>query len=215
VDADAAVVLDEAELSEAIHEEADARAGGADHLGEGLLGDGRDEGLGFAGLAELGHEEEGAGEAFFAGVEELIDEVSLGSHAAGEQEANEEVGEGVLLVEDADHLIAIDLERGAGGEGGSGGHAQAAGRAGDRLLPDKVAGNDVGDGGFLAFVRDDGELGAAALEEEDAVAIGSLSEEDAFGFEMDDSSSYSLGGEECFGIKVFISRFRQHLDLSF
>ena len=94
VDADAAVVLDEAELAKAVHEEADAGAGGADHFGEGFLGDGGDEGFGFAGLAEFGHEEEGAGEAFFAGVEELVDEVGLGLHAAGEEEVEEEVGEG-------------------------------------------------------------------------------------------------------------------------
>ena len=91
MDMDATVVVDESELAKAVHEEADARAGGADHLGERLLGDGRDGGDGFAGLAELGHEEECSGEAFLAGVEELVDEIGLGAHAAVKEEVHEEV----------------------------------------------------------------------------------------------------------------------------
>ena len=38
-----AVVLNEAELSEPVHEEADARTRGADHLSEGFLADFRDD----------------------------------------------------------------------------------------------------------------------------------------------------------------------------
>ena len=109
MDPDAAVVFDEAELAEAVHEEADAGAGGADHLGQGLLGDLGDQGLRFAGLAELGHQQQDAGQALFAGVEELIDKIGLGAHAAGQQERQEEIGEGMLLVHDADHLVASIL----------------------------------------------------------------------------------------------------------
>ncbi len=191
VDADAAVVLDEAELAKAVHEEADAGAGGADHFGEGFLGDGGDEGFGLAGFAEFGHEEEGAGEAFFAGVEELVDEVGLGLHAAGEQEAEEGVGEGGVVVEGLDHLIAIDLHGGAGGDGGGGGHAQAAG-AGDGFLADEIAGDQQGDGGFFAGLGDDGELGAAGGEIEDAVGLGTLGEEDAGGLQVDEFATWSL-----------------------
>ena len=56
-------VVNEAKLPESIHEEADARTGGADHVCQGLLGDGRDEGFRLAGLAELRHEQEDASEA--------------------------------------------------------------------------------------------------------------------------------------------------------
>ena len=173
MNADAAVVFDEAELTKAVHEEADARAGSADHFREGFLSDGRDEGFGLAGLAELGHEEECAGEAFFAGVEELVDEVGLGAHAAGEKEAKEEVGEGVVVVEGLDHFVAVDLECGASSDRGGGGHAEAAG-TGDCLFADELVWDEQGDGGFFTSLGDDGELGAACDEIKNGVGFGSL-----------------------------------------
>jgi hypothetical protein len=185
VDADAAVVLDETELAKAIHEEADARASGAYHFGEGFLGDGGDKGFGLAGFTEFGHEKEGAGEALFAGVEELVDEVGLGLHAAGEEETKEEVRERVVVVEGLDHLFAIDLGGDTGCDGGGGGHAQAAG-ASDRFLTDELAGDEQGDGGFLAGLGDDGEFGAAHGEVKDAVGFSALREEDAAGLEVDE-----------------------------
>jgi hypothetical protein len=188
VDADAALVLDEAELAKAVHEEADAGAGGADHFGEGFLGDGGDKGFGLAGLAEFGHEEEGAGEAFFAGVEELVDEVGLSFHAASKEEAEEEVGEGVVLVEGADHLVAIDLHGNARGDGGGGGHAQAAG-AGDGFFADELVWDQQCDGGFSAGLGHDGELGTASDQIKDAIGVGPLREEDAAGLVMDQLSA--------------------------
>ena len=59
--ADAAVVFDESVLPKTVHEEADAGACGADHLGERLLGDLWNERFGFAGLAELRHQQQDAG----------------------------------------------------------------------------------------------------------------------------------------------------------
>lgn len=64
--ADSAVVFNEAEFTKAIHEEADAGAGGADHFREGLLGNVGNQTVGFAGRTEFGHEEENSCEAFFA-----------------------------------------------------------------------------------------------------------------------------------------------------
>ena len=176
VDADAAVVFDHAELAEAVHEEADAGAGGADHFSESGLGDGRDEGFGFTGDAEFGHEEEDSGEAFFAGIEELIDEIGLGAHAAGEQEPHEEVRECMILVHGADHVAALDSVRGAGGDGGCGGDAAAA-DAGQGFLSDEVAVGKQGDGGFFTAGGDDGEFGAAFLKIEDRVSWTSLRKE--------------------------------------
>jgi hypothetical protein len=200
VDPDAAVVFDKAVLAKAIHEEADAGAGGADHLGEGLLGDLGNERFGFAWLAELRHQQQDAGKALLAGVEELVDEIGLGPHSAGEQELEEEVGEAMLLVHDADHLVAPDPERGAGGDGGGGGQAQA-GDAGDRLFSNEVAGDEQGDGGLLAAFGDDGEFGATGLQVEDAIGRVSLREEGLFGLQADELSSQSGVGQEGYGIE--------------
>ena len=83
---DAAVVFDEAELAKAIHEKADARACGADHLCKCLLGYSRNQGLRFTRFAKFGHQQEDPRQTFLAGVEQLIDQIRLGSHAPGEQE---------------------------------------------------------------------------------------------------------------------------------
>ena len=53
MNANLAVVLDESEFPEAIHEKAHAGPGGADHLSQHLLADFRDHGFGLAFLAEL------------------------------------------------------------------------------------------------------------------------------------------------------------------
>ncbi len=106
VDVDAAVVVDEAHFAEAIHEEADARAGSADHLGECLLGDFWNDDMRVIGKPEFGHKEQDTRQALFTGVEELVDEVGLGSHAAGDEELHEHLGEVTLRVHDANHFIA-------------------------------------------------------------------------------------------------------------
>src|ERR1035441_6341263 len=68
MDPDAAVVIDEAKLAKAIHEEADAGAGGADHLRQRLLRDGRKRSR-FSGLAEFGHQQKDSGQPLVVGGE--------------------------------------------------------------------------------------------------------------------------------------------------
>ena len=80
-----AVVVNEAELSEPIHEEADARTRGADHLGEGFLADLRDDRYRLGFLAEVGQQQEKPRETFFAGVEEVIYQIRFHANVAGKQ----------------------------------------------------------------------------------------------------------------------------------
>ena len=98
-------------------------------------------------------------------------------------------------MEGLDHLVAIDLHGGAGGDGGGGGHAQAAG-AGDGFFADELAGDEQGDGGFFAGLGDDGELGAACDEIEDAVGLGALGEEDAGRLEVDELTAWAFSIQE-------------------
>jgi hypothetical protein len=75
VDLKVAVVIDEAQFPEFVHEETDTRPGRADHLGERLLADlGRDR-LRPAFLGEIREEKKRPRQALFAGVEQLIDQV--------------------------------------------------------------------------------------------------------------------------------------------
>jgi hypothetical protein len=66
---DAAVVFNQAELAKAIHEEADAGPGGADHLRQSFLRDGRKQVFRFTRLPEFGHQQQDSRQASFAGVE--------------------------------------------------------------------------------------------------------------------------------------------------
>ncbi len=116
--ANAAVVFNEAELAKAIHKEADARPCGTDHLRERLLRDLGNQGLRLAGLAKFRHQQQNPCQTPFAGIEKLINQVGLNAHAARQEKLHEQVGELMLLMHDADHLFARDLERGAGSNRG-------------------------------------------------------------------------------------------------
>jgi len=86
VNLDPPVVGDKPHFAEAIHEEADSGARSANHLCQSFLCDLRDQRFRFTWLAEFGHQQKDAGKALFAGVEQLVDKIGLGSHTASEQE---------------------------------------------------------------------------------------------------------------------------------
>jgi len=97
VNLDATVVFDEAHLAKTVHEETDARAGSPDHIRESFLRNRRNQRLLFARLAELGHQQEDSRKTPLAGVEELIDEIDLDAHTAGQQVSHEHLRKSVLL----------------------------------------------------------------------------------------------------------------------
>jgi len=89
VNQDSVAVVDKAKLAEAVHEEAHPGAGRPDHLRQSLLRNFGEILFGLASLADRRHQEEDARQTLFAGVEELVDKISLGSHAARQQEFQE------------------------------------------------------------------------------------------------------------------------------
>ena len=89
-------------------------------------------------LAKLCHQQQNPRQAFFTGVEKLIDKIGLDAHAAVQQKLQEQIGEVVLLVHDADHLFPRYLERDAGGNGCGCGQTQPRHRR-ERTLSHKVA----------------------------------------------------------------------------
>src|SRR5271166_2039782 len=76
---DSAVVTYKSQLAKAIHKEADAGPGGADHLRQCFLSDGWNKGFRFTRFAELGHQQQNPRQTLFTGIEELIDKIGLGS----------------------------------------------------------------------------------------------------------------------------------------
>jgi len=80
------VVLDEAELTEFVHEIIDPRPSRSDPGGQSLLADFRDDGLQLSLLAEIGEKQQYPRQALFAGVEQLIDQICLDLNIACQQE---------------------------------------------------------------------------------------------------------------------------------
>ena len=70
-----ALVFDKAKLAKPIHKEANAGPGGADHLGQHLLGDFWKHRLWPGLLAEIRQQQQGARQALFARIEELVDQI--------------------------------------------------------------------------------------------------------------------------------------------
>jgi hypothetical protein len=72
-----AIVFDEAQVSELVHEDIHARARRADHFGQGLLADRGGNRLRRAVLADARQQKKDARQPLFARVEQLVDEVFL------------------------------------------------------------------------------------------------------------------------------------------
>ena len=93
MDLNTTAIANKPKFTKAIHKEADTGPGSADHIRQCVLSNGRDICFLFAGLAEFRHDQKNSRQALFTGVEKLIDEICLGSHAARQQELEEYVGE--------------------------------------------------------------------------------------------------------------------------
>ena len=103
-----ALVLDEAKLSELIHEKIDARARGPDHLSQCFLRNLREYSVRLVVLAIAGKQQKSACQAFLTGVKELVHQIFLNANVSGQHMRDEEVREGVFNVERTHHLIFLD-----------------------------------------------------------------------------------------------------------
>src|SRR5439155_14194704 len=99
VNLEAVVVVDEAELPELVHEEIHARSRRPDHFREDLLRDFWQHASRALRLAKTRQQEQRAGQPFFAGIEQLIDEVLLETAVPGEHVRDEAVGERMMWME--------------------------------------------------------------------------------------------------------------------
>src|ERR1700726_3836247 len=103
MDFDAAVVLDEAQLSKFVHEETYARPRRSDHLRKRLLADFRDHWLGCPFLAEVRQQQEHSSKAFLTRIEQLIDEIRFNADGPAQKMGNEHLGELRFLMDDLDN----------------------------------------------------------------------------------------------------------------
>jgi hypothetical protein len=93
------VVFDEAEFPEFVHEEIYPRSRSCDHARQGFLRDFWREVQGLVGLSVARQKRQRPCQAFFAGVEELIDQVFLDANVVREHVGDEMVGQFVFGVQ--------------------------------------------------------------------------------------------------------------------
>src|SRR6202040_4319478 len=89
---DFSVVFDEAQFAEFVHEKAHARSRRADHLRQRFLTELSHDRLRPAFLAEICQEKEKSGEALFARIEQLIDQVLFNSTVPSQKIRHEQLG---------------------------------------------------------------------------------------------------------------------------
>src|SRR5579863_4254353 len=98
VNLDLAIVADEAQSPELVHEMTDPRSGGANHLGQRLLTDIGTDRLRAAFFAEIGEQQEQPRQSPFAGIEQLIDEILLDPAVPSEEVGHEQFREVRLVM---------------------------------------------------------------------------------------------------------------------
>src|SRR5713101_7022568 len=103
MDLDFPVVFDETQFAEFVHEKAHARSGRADHLCKRFLTKRSHDRLWPAFLAEICKQKEKPGEALFARIEQLIDQVLFNSTVTGQQIRHEQFRKLWLIMNGGDH----------------------------------------------------------------------------------------------------------------
>ena len=175
-DFDFAVVFDEAELPELVHEHIHSSPGRTDHFRESFLAKLADDRLRRAFLAEICKEKKEAGEALFARIEELVDEVLFNSAVPSQKIRHEKLGKFWLIMHGSDHGAFFDARNQAFIQRYRRCHPQRM--AIETAFAEKVTGSKDTDDRFLAMLGNDGELDLALLDVENSVAGFPLCEDD-------------------------------------
>jgi len=183
VNVDLAVfVLNKAKLPEFVHEKIYAGTGGANGLREHLLGHFGNYLARVAASAVAGKEKQNARQAFFAGIEKLIDQVGFNPGVSRKHVGNKNVRELVLAVKNAHHFRSLDHQH--GGRSDTCSSHQTNGMASKTCFAEKIAGTQDGHDGLLTRLVDYGELYTAGLYVTNGAGGVALREDAFFGLHL-------------------------------
>jgi Beta-lactamase len=168
VDFDAAVVVHEAQFSKFVHEKTYAGLRSADHLRKRLPADFRDN--------RLGHEQEQPGKPFLTRIEQLIHEVCFDANGPAQKMGNEHLGERWFLMEHADNGRFFQSDDDGFRHCRDRRYPQSL--SGQTSFTEEVVRSKNCDDGFLALLRNDGDLHLAFLDIEDRIRRVSLCKDD-------------------------------------
>jgi hypothetical protein len=194
VDVQAAIVVDEAQLSELIQKETHPGPRGADHLGQRFLTDPRNHQLLLPFFTKMGQQQEHPRQPLFARIKELINQVRFDPNIAGQQIRHKQRRKRRLGVEHLEHRGLLNPRQGAVGERRGCRHAQRL--SGQAALPKEGPGFEDGDHRFLATHGDDRELYLPVLDLEHRVGPIALRKDPALRLAGHDRSAGTDFGEE-------------------
>jgi hypothetical protein len=170
----------------------------------------RDQAFWFPRHAKFRHQEMNSGQAPFARVETLVNQISLGTIAAGKKTLKESIGERMLFMQHADHLPLVYFEGDKRGNRGDRRQVSSH-RSGDRFFSNKVACAEKEEGSIFTRRRDPGP---ALLQIEDGVGFPSLRKEHLACLQSDDTSAQagtrqksSASKFRCFGSVTRVASF--------
>src|SRR5579872_4249012 len=103
-------VVNEAELPEPVHKEADTRTSRADHLSQRFLADLGNYSFGNAFLTKVSEQEQHAGQTFFARVEKLVDKVLFVTYIPPQQIRHKHFRQRRLTMKSVHHSFFLNPE---------------------------------------------------------------------------------------------------------
>src|SRR5215216_8160338 len=206
------VVADESEFAEFVHKKADAGPGGADHLCQCLLADGRLDRLRAPFLPEMREQEEKAREPLLAGIEQLIDQVFLNPAVARQKIRHEQLGKLWLGMKEVYHGLLRYRGDQAFFHRRRGRDTQLM--AVQATLAEELAGFQNRNHRLLSLRGQHGELDPSFLNVEDRIGDISLRENGFVLVKVEDRFPCPHFGEKHLGIKRVLGRF-SHTTLPF
>src|SRR5580700_6946775 len=167
MDFDAAVVVNKTQFSKFVHEKTHPGPSRSDHIRKRLLADFREDRLRFLVLAKVRHQQEQPGQTFLTRIEQLIDEVCLDADGPRQKMGNEHLGERWFLMDHAENSRFFQPHD-------DGVHYGRDRRYAPRLpgktsFTEEIVRSKHCDDGFLALLRNHGDLHLAALDVEDRI----------------------------------------------
>ena len=192
-------IVNEAQLPEPVHEEADTGTSGSYHVRQGFLTDLRDHRFRNPLFAEMSQQQKHAGQSLLAGIEKLVDEILFVADIARQQIRYEHFGKRGLAMQCIHHRLLIHPQNLAIRHGGCGAHTQEL--PCQRTLAKKVPFTHDGDRRFLAGLGYDGEPHFAFLDVEHGVRPVALGEDQLLFWNGQDLPTIANRGEESVGVE--------------
>ena len=198
-----AVIVDESQFPESVHEKVNPPAGRSHHLGESLLTDFGDRNFLLPLLAEVSKQEKNASESFLTEIEKLIHQICFVSDVPGQQVRYEHVGKRWFSVNYIHHGFLLDAHYRAVGHRDRG--AQAARLSCEGTVSEEITLVQNGYCGFLPAHRHNGESYLSLLYIENRISRVTLSKDHPFVRKGRDCSTAVDGREE--GLEIEFAPF--------